>query len=480
MTQTVSGKQVSLPAEETFQEFGRRLRGHTLRPGDGDYEIARKVYNGMVDRYPAVIVRCAGVADVIEAVKFARDNALAVAVRGGGHSVPGYGVCDGGVVIDVSAMKELWVDPSERKARAGAGLTWGEFDQQTQAFGLAVTGGRVSSTGISGLTLGSGSGWLERRLGLTCDNLLSADLVTGDGQLVRANETENADLFWGLRGGGGNFGIVTSFEYRLHQIGPTVLGGMLLYPRSQARDILRFYRDYMGTAPDELGSGFAFITAPPEPELPEHIRGAPAIGIIVLYTGEMEAGDELVGKLRKFAPPAVDMVHPMPYTAVQSMLDASFPSGLQNYWKAEFMRELSDSAIEIMIEHANKIVSPFTSLLLEPLGGAFGQVSNDMLLGNRTATFCYHALCLWQDPAEADTHISWAREFAKAMQPFSMPGVYLNFTSDQVEEERVQSSFGDKYQRLVALKDKYDPTNFFKLNQNIRPSGDGHRGNLHD
>lgn len=457
--------------DATVQEFAANFRGQLIRSRDDGYDAARAVFNGMIDRRPELIARCAGVADVMAAVSFAREHDLPVAVRGGGHSVPGYAVCEGGIVIDLTSMKGVWVDPDARTARAQAGLLWGELDRETQAFGLAVTGGRVSNTGIAGLTLGGGSGWLERRIGFTVDNLLSADVVTADGRLVRASEEENEDLFWGLRGGGGNFGIVTSFEYRLHPVGPILLGGMLMYPADQAREILRFYRDFMQEAPDDLGGGCAFVTAPPEPFVPEHLRGTQILAIVICYTGPIEEGEAAIRPLKEFRSPTVDMVGPMPYTVLQSMTDAGTPSGMQNYWKAGFLDELPDEAIDAFVAHAQRVTSPLTQVMLLPMGGAIGRVADgETPLALRDAAFNFHAIAMWADPAEQAEHIKWARETEAAMQPWMTERIYLNFIGDE-GEERVRSAFDpEKYQRLVALKDKYDPANMFCLNQNIKPS----------
>ena len=470
---TPIGVPLGKPLEEAaVQEFAAGFCGELIRRGDARYEEARAVFNAMIDRHPALIARCAGVADVIAAVNFARENELVVAVRGGGHSVPGYAVCEGGIVIDLSPMKGIWVDPDTRTARAQAGVTWGEFDRETQQFGLATTGGRVTHTGIAGLTLGSGSGWLERKLGLTFDNLISADIVTADGEFLKASESENEDLFWGLRGGGGNFGVVTSFEYRLHPVGPIVLGGMLLHPFSKAGELLRFWRDYLEEAPDELGGAAAFVTAPPAPFVPEHMKGKLAAALIVFYAGSPEEGEEWVRPLKEFGPPEVDLVEPMPYTAVQTLLDPANPPGRNNYWKAEHLDELSDEAIDAMVVHAAKIASPFTILVILPMGGAISDVGEDeTAIGGRDASCGVHAISMWENPAESETHIGWAREFMQAMEPFTIPGIPLNFTSDQTEE-KVKASFGSekKYERLVALKNEYDPTNLLHLNQNIKPS----------
>jgi hypothetical protein len=467
------GVPLGKPLEEaTMQEFAAHFRGELVRPDDAGYDAARTVFNAMIERRPALIARCTGVADVIAAVNLACENALVVAVRGGGHSVPGYGVCDGGIVIDLSPMKGIWVDPDAHTARAQAGVTWGEFDRETQQFGLATTGGRVTHTGIAGLTLGSGSGWLERKFGLTCDNLLSAEVVTADGEFLKASEEENEDLFWGLRGGGGNFGVVTSFEYRLYPLSPILLGGMLIHPFSKVKEFLRFWRDYIGTAPDELGTAPAIFTAPPAPFVPEHLKGQLVVGLIVCYAGPLKEAEEVVGPLKEFGPPEVDLIQPMPYMVVQALLDPSQPPGRRNYWKAENMNELSDEAIDTLGDRAAEIPSPFSFVVIEPKGRAISRVAEDeTAIGGRDAAHTLYAFSMWENPAEDEANISWTREFMRAMEPFIIPGVSLNFTSDQ-GQDKVEDFFGrnGKYERLVALKNKYDPANLFRLNQNIKPT----------
>jgi hypothetical protein len=457
-----------------FEQLALAFRGELIQPGDPGYDDARAVWNAMIDRHPALIARCAGAADVIAAVGFARENDLTIAVRGGGHSASGFSTCDDGIVIDLSAMKGIRVDPRARTARAEAGATWGDFDRETQAFGLAVTGGRFSTTGIAGLTLGSGSGWLERKCGLTADNLLSADVVTADGRLVRASADENADLFWGLRGGGGNFGIVTSFEYRLHEVGPIILGGMLIATPDRAEATMRFMRDFMPDAPEDFGSAVAFISAPPEPFVPPEMHFEPIVAVIVCWTGDHDEGERVLAPLREAMQPAMDMVQPMPYTALQSMIDASGPKGTRGYMKAEFIDDMGDEAVAKLVDHGARRAGPMAQLLLEPMGGAIGRVGeDDTALGRRDVPWCYHALAMWMEPGDEmrDAQFGWARALADDLRPHTTPGVYLNFTSD-VGEERVRSTYGAKrYDRLVALKDKYDPGNVFRMNQNIAPSG---------
>jgi FAD/FMN-containing dehydrogenase len=441
--------------------------GDVLTPADPAYEPTRQVFNAMYDRRPAAIARCAGVADVIAALRFARERGLQIAVRGGGHSVQGYSSCDGGIIIDLSPMKGVRVDPAGRTAWAQAGLTWGELDRETQAFGLAVTGGRVSTTGIVGQTIGSGSGWLERLHGLTCDNLISADVVTADGRLVRASEREHPELLWGLRGAGGNFGIVTSLEYRLHPVGPVVYGGMLLYRRDRAAELLRLFRDHMDSAPDELCGAFGFMTAPPEPFVPSDLQLQPAVGVIVCHVGDAADGERLVRPFRKQAP-AVDLVGPLPYTEVQKLLDPTAPFGRRHYWKVEAVRELTDDAIATLVGETASMPGPFSLTILEPGGRAIARVGEDATpISSRAAAYRYYAVAIWENPDEDTRHVEWARGVGRAMEPFSTVGVQLNFVPDE-GIDRVRSTFGEeKYARLVALKRRYDPANVFRLNQNI-------------
>jgi FAD/FMN-containing dehydrogenase len=466
-------QQVQVPVDDAaVGQLAGDFGGTLMRQGDQEYDAARAVFNGMFDRRPALIAQCGGVADVIAAVRFASEHELEVAVRCGGHSVPGYACTEGGIVIDLRDMNGVWVDPAARTARAQGGATWGKFDRETQAFGLATTGGRITTTGLGGLTLGSGSGWLERKFGWTVDNLLSADLVTAAGEVVRASETENEELFWGLRGGGGNFGIVTSFEYRLHELGPIVLGGMLLHAREKAPELLRDWRDVMRSAPDEVGSAFAFLTAPPLEFVPEALRGRPACGIVFLYAGPAGEGEEAAQALRSLSEPDVDLVMPMPYTVVQQLLDAPNPPGRPQYWKSDNVRELTDPAIETLTEQANRVTSPFTIVILEAKGGAIARVPDEATaLSGRDSEVAFYGIAQWEDPAEPDQHLAWAREFGEAMEPFGSRNAALNFVMDE-GQERVQSTYGpEKYARLVALKDEYDPGNLFRRNQNIRPSG---------
>jgi FAD/FMN-containing dehydrogenase len=445
--------------EETVRAFGAGLRGELLRPGDEGYDPARRVWNAMIDRRPALIVRCAGVADVRRAVDFAHEHRLLVAVRGGGHNVAGSAVCDGGLVVDLSRLKGMRVDPARRTARAEAGLTWAEFDRETQAFDLAVTGGAISSTGIAGLTLGGGQGWLMRKHGLTSDNLLSVDLVTADGELLTASADEHADLFWGLRGGGGNFGVATSFEYRL-QPESVLLAGMLLHPLERAGDLLRHWREITADAPDELTSAAALLTSP---------EGAPLAAVLVFYAGALDEGERMVRPLRDFGPPLADLVGPMPYVQVQTLLDASFPAGVRNYWKSNYLTGLTDKAIDALAARFAEVPSPLSSVLLEHVGGAMGRQAQDATaFPHRGARYNFLVISRWVEPTEDQANVGWARAVAAEMQPL-FSGIYVNYMGAE-DDEQVRAAYGASYARLATLKAKYDPTNFFSQNQNVRPT----------
>jgi FAD/FMN-containing dehydrogenase len=454
-------------------EFAVRFRGDLIRPDDAEYDRARSIWNAMIDRRPALIARCTGTADVIEAMRFARENDLLIAVRGGGHNVSGNAICNDGLVIDLSAMKGIHVDPVKQVARAQPGVTWGELDHETQAFGLATPGGIVSETGIAGLTLGGGFGWLTRKHGFTCDNLRSVDLVTADGALVTASETENPDLFWGVRGGGGNFGIVTSFEYNLHPVGPEVMAGLILYPLAAAREVLRFYRNFIASAPDELGSMGVFLLAPLAPFVPRDLQGKPALGLIVCYAGSVAEGEKVLQPLKSFGMPIVDAIKPKPYCVQNAMLDAGQPSGLQYYWKNEYLSELSDVAIDTCIDYAAKITSPQTRVGLFHLGGSVrNRDEASMALSHRDTTYVLAINNGWKNPSDNAHQIQWTRDFWTAMRPFSTGGVYVNFLSEDDGQNRVRAAYGSgKYDKLVQLKNRYDPTNRFRMNQNIEPIG---------
>ena len=447
--------------EATVQDFAADLRGRLLRPGDDGYDDARKVWNGMIGRRPALIARCAGTADVIAAVRFAREHGLRVSVKGGGHHLTGKAVCEGGLMIDLSPMKSVRVDPTKRIARAEAGLTWGEYNHETQAFGLASTGGVVSTTGIAGLTLGGGLGWLMGKHGLSCDNLLSADLVTAEGRLLTVSADDYPDLFWGLRGGGGNFGVVTSFEYRLHPVGP-VLAGMVLHPMAKAKEALRFYRDYARSCPDEALAAAALMTSP---------EGTPVVAIIVAYIGDLGTGEAVVAPVRKFGSPLVDTIAPTSYVQLNTLFDAAVPyGGVQRYWKSSFLKELGDDLIEILVERSAKMLSPMSMVLFFHLHGAAARVDrNATAFGLRQDQWDYDVISQWNDPAETGQHVQWTREYWTAVEPFATGEVYVNHL-DAEEVTRIRAAYGGHYDRLVALKNKYDPTNLFRMNQNIRPT----------
>jgi FAD/FMN-containing dehydrogenase len=445
--------------------------GDLYRPGDAGYEEARRVWNGMIDRRPALVGRPSDEAGVQALVNLAREEGLSLSVRGGAHSISGHGTCDGGIVIDLGHMNTVEVDPAAKIARAGGGTRWGELDEATQRHGLAVTGGRDPDTGIAGLTLASGSGWLERMFGLTADSLMSARVVLADGSLVTASPFQNEDLFWGLRGGGGNFGVVTDFTYALHELGPMITGGMLLYPRAMAHEVVRHYRDWIEAAPREVGGGLAFICAPPHDPVPVEAQGKPMVGVILAYFGELEDAGEALRPMVEFGPPAMAMVQPMPYTALQLMQVDAFPKGMPGYFKAEFLDELSDDAIDTFIEMTAEPTSPLAQVLLQPLGGAIAEVEADeTALPFRDAKWCYHALTIWTpEMAPNEVHIQYTKDLAAAISKYARPGIFLNFVADE-GEERVRASYGAIYDRLVAVKNKYDPTNLFRLNQNIPPS----------
>jgi FAD/FMN-containing dehydrogenase len=451
--------------EETIAAFKATLRGTLLRAGDAGYDEARTLWNAMIDKHPALIVRCAGVADVISAVNFARTHDLLVAVRGGGHNVAGNAVCDGGLMIDLSPMKSVRVDPVQRTARAEGGTTWDEFDHETQAFGLATTGGVIPTTGIAGLTLGGGIGWLMGKHGLSCDNLLSVDIVTADGQLRHASASDNADLFWGVRGGGGNFGVVTSFEYQLHTVGQ-ILGGMVIHPLEKAPEVLRFFRDFTRTAPDALIAVASLLTAP---------DGAPVVALIACYNGPQAEGEKVLQPLRTFGPPLVDQIGPMAYTALQHMLVEGFPPGQQNYWKSNFLRDLSDDAIAVIVDGFKRAPAPTSAVAIEYIGGAVSRVRDDATAFNhRHSPYNLLIIGIWPNAADNAANIRWVREFWDAAQPFSSGGVYVNYLGQTADEgaERIKEAYGvAKYERLLALKKQYDPTNLFRLNQNINPLG---------
>jgi FAD/FMN-containing dehydrogenase len=459
-----------LIAESEIHDLRRDIRGSVISPGDETYDQVRRVWNGMIDRRPAVIVRALGARDVMTAVNFARGHGIPVSVRGGGHNIAGNAACDNGLMLDLSLMRGIRVYPNRNRVRAEPGVTWGEFDRETQTFGLATTGGLVSTTGISGFTLGGGIGWLVRKHGLALDSLMSADVVTADGELLMASSSENPDLFWGVRGGGGNFGVVTSLEYQLHAVGPIVLGGMIVHRAEDAPALLRFHREFTRDAPDELTTVAVYLTAPPAPFLPSEIYGKKVVAVAMCYAGDNEEGERLISPLRRFGRPVADLIRPMSYLALQSMFDASAPPGVQNYWKSSYIDGLSDSAIETILDRGARITSPLSAIHIHQLGGASARpVDLSTSYSHRDSPFIVNLISTWTDPRENQRHIDWTRESFAALGKFAT-GAYVNFLGDE-GEERVKAAYGaEKFNRLTSLKNKYDPNNLFRINQNIKPS----------
>ena len=446
------------------------FRGELLHPGDPGYEDARRVWNGSISRFPALIARCAGVADVITAVRFARDTGLLVAVRGGGHSFPGLSVCDGGLLIDLSPMKGIRVDPEARTVTAQAGVLLGELDRETQAFGLAVPSGIVTHTGLSGLTLGGGINWVMRKYGLTIDQLLSVDLITADGEFVKASASENPDLFWGVRGGGGNFGIVTQFEFRLNPVGPIVLAGPIFWPMEESPNVLRFYREWIAEAPDELMTIVVHRKAPPLPFVPLELHGKLVVSVVCCYAGPVEDGEKAVKPLKAFGSPVLDLCVPKPFLAHQAMFDLSFQHGWWYYMRACDVAELTDEVIDITVDHSLRINSPLTAFPIWQRGGAAARVGEDeTAFGGRSAGHTFNITAVTATGEGFDQEREWVRNFWSALEPYHT-SVYVNFLMEE-GEERIRQAYGaEKYDRLKALKRRYDPDNFFRLNQNIGPA----------
>ena len=445
--------------------------GDVLEPTDEGFDAARQIWNGEIKRRPAIIARCTGTADVLAAARVARERDLPIAIRGGGHAVAGHAMCDDGLVIDLSAMTGVRVDPMAGTVRAQGGCLWRHVDHESQAFGLAVTGGIVTHTGIGGLTLGGGIGHLMRRFGLTIDNLLSCDLITADGELLVASADEHPELFWALRGGGGNFGIVTSFSYRLHPVGPTMLAGLLVWPMSEAREVLRCLRDFVADAPDEVGIMANLRMAPALPIFPEELHGKPIVALIVCYTGPIEKGEMVLRPLREFKAPALDAIGAKSYLAHQATFDPAYPHGRHYYWKPWRLPPLSDAAIEVIVDHAAAITSPLSAIPIFTFGGAVARVADDATaFTGRNAAHDINIVASWlPDDPEPERHKNWARTTWEALRPFAQ-GIYVNFMSDE-PAAHLRFAYGDrKYARLVAVKSKYDPLNVFRLNQNIPPA----------
>jgi FAD/FMN-containing dehydrogenase len=459
------GEVVGKPTIEQLQE---RVRGAVITAGSVGYEDARRVYNAMIDKRPRVIVRPADAQDVISAVNFARENELDLAVRGGSHSVPGFGTCDDGVVVDLSSMRGVTVNPESQTATAQGGATWGDFNDATYPFGLATTGGIISTTGVGGLTLGGGIGYLARGLGLSCDNLISAEVVTADGRLLNANERENEDLFWALRGGGGNFGVVVSFEFRLSPV-KDIYGGPIFFELDRAGDVLRFFREFIVDAPEQLGGFPAFQIAPPLPFIPENRHGEPFVAIVACWAGPLDEGERAVQPFRDVAPIVAEFLGPMPYPALNTLFDGLVPPGLQHYWKANFNTELTDAAIEGHLQHAPKLPAVNSTVHLYPINGACHRVGQDeTAFAYRDATFATVIAGMWPDPAQNDSNIQWVRDYYEATAPHSETGGYINFMSGD-DQDRIEANYRDNYRRLVETKRTYDPGNLFHVNQNITP-----------
>lgn len=455
--------------EATIREFKANLRGELIEPGDKGYDAARKIYNAMIDKRPRLIARCVDVGDVMTAVNFARQNQMLLAVRGGGHNGGGLGVCDDGLVIDLSPMRYTRVDPKARTVRVGGGCTWGDVDHATHAFGMATPSGIISTTGVGGLTLGGGIGHLTRKCGLSIDNLLSVDMVLADGRFVTASAEENEDLFWAVRGGGGNFGVVTSFLFKLHPI-KTIIGGPTLWTLEQAADVMKWYREFITTAPDDLNGFFAFLTVPPAPPFPENLHLKKMCGVVWCYTGPEKEAERVFKPIREFGPPALYGIHAMPHPMLQSAFDALYPPGLQWYWRADFVKELSDAAVAVHVKHGSNVPTMHSSMHLYPINGAAQRVGKtETPWSYRDATWAEVIVGVDPDPANTKRITEWSKTYWDALHPYSAGGAYVNFMMDE-GEERIKATYRDNYARLASIKKKYDPTNLFRVNQNIKPA----------
>ena len=452
----------------TTAQLRGRVSGSVITPGDDAYDEARRVYNAMIDRRPAVIVRCTNAADVTAAVDFARDNGLALAIRGGGHSVPGFGTVEGGVVADLSGMRAVTVDPAKRTARAEGGATWGDFNEATAAHGLATTGGIISTTGVAGLTLGGGIGYLARGFGLSCDNLVSAEIVTADGKMVTASEDEHADLFWAIRGGGGNFGVATALEFRLHPV-KEIYGGPMFFAMKDAEAVLRYYREFIAEAPEQFGGFPAFQIAPPLPFIPEDRHGETFLAFIACWAGPVDEGERILKPLHDMAEVVAEHVGPMPYPALNGAFDALVPAGLQHYWKANFVKELTDEAIAAHLVHGPKVPAVNSTVHIYPINGACHRVAADATaFAYRDATFAPVIAGMWPDPTQNEANIKWVRDYYAATAPLSEEGGYINFMAGD-DQDRIRANYRGNYPRLVDVKRRYDADNLFRVNQNIKP-----------
>ena len=452
----------------SMEHLRGRVRGTVVGPDDAEYDEARTVYNAMIDRRPHAVVQCASTDDVVAAVEYAGQSGLAVAVRGGGHSVPGFGTADDAVVVDLTGMRRVEVDPQARTARAQGGSTWGVFNDATHAHGLATTGGIISTTGVGGLTLGGGIGYLSRGVGLSCDNLVSAEVVTADGQTLRASENENDDLFWALRGGGGNFGVVTELEFRLHPVSE-IYGGPMLYELEDAGTVLRFYRDFIKDAPEQFGGFPAWQIAPPLPFIPEDRHGEPFLVFVSCWAGPVEEGEKMLEPFHEVAPVVAEHVGPMPYPALNSAFDALVPAGMQHYWKANFVTELTDEAIEAHLQHGPNVPVVNSTVHIYPINGACHRVAPDeTAFAYRDATFATVIAGMWPDPTQNEANTKWVRDYYDATAPLSEEGGYVNFMAED-DQDRIRANYKGNFDRLVEVKRAYDPDNVFRVNQNIKP-----------
>ena len=455
---------------DTVADFRQTLRGNVCLPQEAGYDEARTIWNAMINRRPGAVVRCRGAADIVAAVRFAREHGVLLAVRGGGHNIAGNAVCEGGLLIDLSLMRSVRVDPASRTARVEPGATLGDFDKEAQAFGLATPLGINSTTGVAGLTLGGGFGWLSRKFGLAADNLISADVVTAEGKLVRASETENSDLFWALRGGGGNFGVVSSFEFRLHPVGPMVLSGLIVHPFARAKELLAGYRQVASKAPDELTVWVVLRQAPPLPFLPAEVHGKEVLVFAVCYTGDEVSGQRALEPLRALGQPIADVIGMQPYAAWQTAFDPLLTPGAYNYWKSHNFLELGDGLLDALTSYTSRLPTPECEIFIGQLGGSTSRVALDATAyPHRNANFVMNVHTRWREQADERRSIDWARQLFAETAPHSTGGVYVNFMPED-EIDRVSNAYGANYARLTALKAKYDPGNLFRLNQNVRPS----------
>jgi FAD/FMN-containing dehydrogenase len=462
-------------ATAPYDGLAATVRGDVTTPADPGYDQARAVYNAMIDKRPSAIVRCRDVADVIACVRFAREHGAEIAIRGGGHNAAGLGIADEALVIDLSLLRSTTVSPQDHTVRADAGCTWGDVDHATVAFGMATPSGFLSSTGVAGLTLGGGIGYLARRFGLTVDNLLAADVVLADGTFVTASENAHSDLFWALRGGGGNFGVVTSFTFRCHDIGDhgTIIGGPVLYDLADTPEVMRWYRALLPSLPEELSGWIALLTIPPAPPFPEELWGRKSCGIVWCYTGPHDQADEVLAPVRSYGSPLLDGLHAMPFTVLQSAFDALYPAGLQWYWKADFFTEISDAAIDVHVKYGERLPTGHSTMHMYPIGGAASRVPPDATaFAYRDGGWAGVIVGVDPDPANADLISQWARDYWQELHPASAGGAYINFMMNE-SQDRIRASYRDNYDRLAEVKRRYDPANTFHINQNIRPSGDG-------